>query len=142
MCGLLLFFALECHAAGVHTLFQHFLVGREYGNVHLGILVSCGGRLLVFGQSALDGFKVFKLQFGVDNFLIAYGIYASVYVCDVFVVETTQYMYHGICLADVAKKLIAQSFAFGCALNKACNVYDFACSGHNSTRVYNLGEAR
>ena len=111
MCGLLLLFAFECHVAGVHSLLQHLLVGRQYGNIQLGILVSCCRSLLVFGQSGLDGFEVFQLQFGVDYFFIAYGIDGSVYVCDVLVVETTQYMYHGIGLADVSQELISQSFA-------------------------------
>ncbi len=59
--GLLLVLVVEGHRAGVLSLVEHFLIGVEHVDQHLGVLVARGGYLLLLGQLALDGLQVLEL---------------------------------------------------------------------------------
>ena len=104
---------------------------------YLGILViSDGCNLLLLCQSALDGFKVLQLQFCVDDFLVAYWVYRTVNMGYVVILETAQNMYDCICLADVAKKLVAKSFTLTCAFHESGDIHNLTCCGHYSSWMY------
>ena len=142
MSVVLLLLRLELHGACVLALLQHLLVGFEHGYCHLGVLVVANGcylRLLL--QLALYGFEVLELQLGVDYFLVFYGIDAGTALAhDVVVVEAAQNVYDGVGLADVAEELVAQTFALACALDESGYVYYLARCGHDTARMYYLGE--
>ncbi len=54
-------------------------------------------------------------------------------MCDIVVIEATENMDYGIGLADIGKKLIAESFALRSALDKTGNVYNLYRSRNNGT---------
>jgi hypothetical protein len=56
-------------------------------------------------------------------------------VYHVIVVEATEYVDDGVCLADIREELISKSFAFACALDQSCNIYNFN-SGWDDTTLW------
>ena len=139
MSDFLLVFCFKGHGTCGFSLFQSILVLHEYVISLFGSFVStCLSLFLYFLYTAFDCFQVFQLKFIVDNFLIADGVYASVYVCHVIIVEATKYMDDCVCFADIGKELVSQSFAFACTFHQSGDVYDFYCCRNNSLGVYQL----
>ena len=82
------------------------------------------------------------MQLVVDDFLVAHRVDASVHVCHVFIVETTQHMDDSIRFTNVREEFVTQSFAFAGTLYESGNVHDFHRSGHDASRMYQFGELR
>ena len=82
------------------------------------------------------------MEFGVDDFLVAYGIYAAVNVHHVAIVEAAEHVDDGIGLADISQELIAQAFALGCALHEARNIDNLHRGGDDAARMDEFGEPR
>ena len=139
-CGVLLFLAVKLNHACVLALFEHFLVCLEHPYFYFCLLVSGGCHLLLPAQASLYGLEVLQLQLGVDDFLVAYRVYAAVNVSDVVVVEAAQHVYDGVGFAYVSEELVAQTFALAGTLYESGNVHNLAGCGHNASRMYNLGE--
>ena len=138
----MLVFCLEFYDAGVLALLKHVFIGMEHSGFYLGLLVAGSGSLLGFGQSALNGLQILQLQFGVDDFLVAYGVDGAVHVGDVLVLETAQHVDDSVRLADVSEKLIAQTFALRGSLHQSGNIHDFTCCRHYASWVYQFGQPR
>ena len=133
---------VEFHGAGRKPLFQHRLVLQEQLHGALGLLVAArGGLLLGLGEPVLDGFEILQLQFGVDDALVAHGVYRAVDVGDVAVVEAPQDVDDRIRVADVAQKFVAQTFALRGALHEARDVDDFDRRRDHALGVVDLREA-
>ena len=62
---------------------------------------------LYFLDTAFDGFQVFQLKFVINDFFVADGIYASVYVCHIVVIEATEYVDNCVCFTDIGKELVS-----------------------------------
>ena len=108
---------------GVAELFASGEAGLGFGTTHTG----CLG----FGGEALfDGVEILQDQFGFDDFNVADRIYGTVHVHDVFVVEAADDFHDGFAFTDVREELVAEAFALGGALYKACNIHKF-CNGGN-----------
>ena len=48
-----------------------------------------------------------QLKFVVNDFFVADGIYASVYVCHIVVIEATEYVDNCVCFTDIGKELVS-----------------------------------
>ena len=59
---------------------------------------------------------------------------------DIAVVEAAQYVDDGVALADVAQKLITQSFTFAGAFHQSGNIDNIAYGGHDTSRMNDFGE--
>ena len=139
--GCLLFLLrVEFHGACVLSLLQGCLISLEHTHFHLGVFVSCLCHLLLLAQSRLYGLQVFELQLGVDYLLVAHGVYRSVHVCDVVVVETAQHVDDGVGLTDVSEEFVSESFALACSLHESGDVYYLAGSGNDASRMNYLGK--
>ena len=86
--------------------------------------------------------EVFELQLGVDDFFVANRVYTSVDVHHIAVVETAQHVDDGVGLADVAEKLVAESFTLRGALHQTRDVYDFYRRGNDFCRLHQRGQRR
>jgi len=139
---LLLFFALECYRASILTLLQHLFVCQQHIYQYLCILVVAkGSNLLILLKLRLNGLKVFKLKFGIDDALVFDRIYShTAFANDVVVFEATDYMDYSVTLTDVTKEFVAKTFALACALYQSGNVYNLASSRNNTSRMYYLCE--
>ena len=132
--------AVKLHGACVLALFEHFLVGFHHCHLHLGILVAGAGHLLFFHEFAFNSLKVFELQLGVNDFLVAYRVNGAVYVGDIVVVEAAQHVDDGVCFTNVSQELVAQSLALAGAFYQSGDVYNLACGGHNAARMHDFGK--
>ena len=79
-------------------------------------------------DTALDCFQIFNLKVCVDDILVANRIDTPVNMRHVVIVETSEYMYDGIGITDIAQEFVAQSFAFRGAFHQAGDVDYFYCS--------------
>ena len=139
MCDLLLVFRLERNGAGTFTLFQCFLIFAKYFISDFSLLVTaCLSLFLHFGNTAVNGFQVFDLQFGVNDFLVANRIDTAVHMNNIVVIEATQYMQDCICFANIGKEFVSQPFSFAGAFYKAGDVYDFHRSRDNTLGMFDF----
>ena len=140
--GCVLFlFGLECHGARRLTLFQGVFILREHFVFHFCPLVAAHfGYLFHALQAVFHRFQVFQLQLRVNDFLVAHGIHRPIDVHDVRVVEATQHVDDGVRFADVAQELVAQSLALAGTFHQSCDVHDFACGGHDASRMHDFGQ--
>ena len=100
--GGLLFLRVELHGAGAFALEQGGAVGAEHVVLGLGVLVPADLCHFLYALDAcLYGLQIFQLQFGVYDFLVAYGVYRAVDVDYVAVVEAAEHVNDGVGLADV-----------------------------------------
>ena len=67
---------------------------------------------------------------------VADRIYTSVYVCHVIVVEATEYMDNSVCLTDIGKELVSQSFTLTCTFYQSGDIYDFYGCRNNPLGMY------
>jgi hypothetical protein len=91
-------------------------------------------------DACVDGFEVFELELGVDDFFVADRVDRAVDVDYVRIVETAKYVKDGVSLADVCEEFIAETFAFRCAFYETCDVDDFDCSRYDALRIDEFGE--
>ena len=80
------------------------------------------------------------MQFRVDYFLVANGIYAAVNMHYSVVIEATKHVNDGVALANVGEELISQAFALAGTLHKSGYIYDVADCRHNATWVHEFGQ--
>ena len=59
---------------------------------------------------------------------------------DILIFEASQHVDDGISLADVAEKLVAQTFALACTFHQSGDVYNLAGGRHDASRMYYLGK--
>ena len=85
-------------------------------------------------------FQILQLEFGVDDFLVAHRIHATIYVHHVAVVETAQHVDDGISFADVAQELIAQTFSFGCTFHQTSDVDNLHGGGDDFRCLHQFGK--
>ena len=101
--ALLLIIVLWYYGAGALSLFQCIFVTEQEFVFHFCQFVAT---YFCYFFHALDAvfycIEVFELEFGINDFLVAYRIHASVHVNDIAIIETTQHMNNGVALADVA----------------------------------------
>ena len=129
-------FRFELYRACRFALLQCLFVAHQYIIGLFSCFVTSGLCLLLYAlDTAFDGFQVFQLEFGINDFLVAYRIYRTVYVGHVFIIEATQHVDDGICFADVRQELVAQSFALAGTLHQSGDVYDFYGSRHDASRM-------
>ena len=123
------------------ALEQGFAVGHEYFVFDLGIFIAADLCNFLHALNAVfNGFKVFQLQLGVNDFLVAHGVNATVYVYHVTVVEAAEHVDDGIGFADVTQELVAQPFAFRSAFHKSGDVDNFDRGGDDASGVYQFGQ--
>lgn len=109
--------------------------------MYLSLLVATGLRLFLHARdAALDGLKVFQLQFVVDDFLVAHRVYRAIDMHHVRVIETTQHVDYGIGLTDVCQELVAETLAFRRAFNQSGNVDNLDRGGHDALRIDDSGK--
>ena len=105
----------------------------------LGLFVAaCLGLFLHFGDATFDGFEVFDLEFGVDDFFIAHRVYLAIYMHDVVVVEAAQDMENCIGFADIGQEFVTQPFALAGTFHQAGDVDDFDGCRDHSLRMFNF----
>src|SRR5690606_19099208 len=74
------------------TGFQALFDLQKDGFLFLGFLISGLGGPLHFFQFLVHRLQILQLQFYVDGLLIPYGVYRTVYMHNVLVIKTAQYM--------------------------------------------------
>ena len=88
----------------------------------------------------VDGFEVFELQFGINDFLIGHRIYGHAALAhDIIIVEAADDMDDGVALTDVSKEFIAQTFALARTFHEAGDVDNLAGGRHDATRMHDFG---
>ena len=109
--------------------------------MQLGLLVAtCGSLLLHFLYALFYGFEVLDLQLGIDNLLVAHGVYGTVYVGHIIIVEAAEHVDDGVSLTDIGQKLVAQSLALARTLHEAGNINNLHSGGYDTSRMYQLGQ--
>ena len=81
--------------------------------------------LFHFVDTSLEVLHIREYKLHVYGFEISCGIDASLDVDNIVVVEAAQNMDHRIDIADMRKKFISESFAFGCAAHQPRNIDEF-----------------
>lgn len=123
--GDFLFFGGEVEGDGWLAVVE---VGGEFaedGGLGNGGFVAAFGVFGAAGNAVLNGFQVGEDEFCGDSFYVADGVDGAGDVVDVWIVKTANDLDDGVNLADVAEEFVAQSFALGCALDEASDVYEF-----------------
>ena len=111
--------------------------------VHVGRLDLLAAQILLqLRQRVLDGLQVGEDELGVDGVDVVGRIDLAVDVDDVVVFEGAYDLADRVGLADVGEELVAQAFAFGGALDDACDVDEGDGCRHDLLGVHELGEHR
>ena len=105
------------------------------------ILILCFAWTLC-GLCRDDGLQVGEDELGVDGVDVVGRIDLAVDVDDVVVFEGAYDLADRVGLADVGEELVAQAFAFGGALDDACDVDEGDGCRHDLLGVHELGEHR
>ena len=92
-------------------------------------------------NAALDGLEILDQQLIVDDLLVADGIHRAVDMGYIIVVEATQHVDNGICLADIGQKLVAEAFAFASAFDQSGDVDDLHRGRNDASRIAHLDKA-
>ena len=90
--------------------------------------------------AALQAFHVGDHQLGLDRVGIADGIDAALDVHHVGVFETAQHIGDGVDFADVAEKLVAETFALGGAAHEPGDVDERQPRRNGSSRARDLAQ--
>ncbi len=111
--------------------------------VHVGRLDLLAAQILLqLRQRVLDGLQIGEDELGVDGVDVVGRIDLAVDVDDVVVFEGAYDLADRVGLADVGEELVAQAFAFGGALDDACDVDEGDGCRHDLLGVHELGEHR
>ena len=111
--------------------------------VHVGRLDLLAAQILLqLRQRVLDGLQVGEDELGVDGVDVVGRVDLAVDVDDVVVFEGAYDLADRVGLADVGEELVAQAFAFGGALDDACDVDEGDGCRHDLLGVHELGEHR
>ncbi len=107
--------------------------------MHLRRLVAAGLRLLLSARhAALYRLQVLDLQLVVDDFLVAHRVDTAVDMRDIVIVKTAQHMEYGICLADIGKKLVAQTLSLARTFHKAGDIDNLHRGRNHAARIAHL----
>ena len=140
--AVLLVLRVEGHDTRILALIEHFLVRFQHRRLDFRVLVACRSRFFRLCKATFDGFKVFQLQFGVDDFLVANRVNRTIDVRDVVVLETAQHVDNRVGFADVSEEFVAQSLALRRTFHETRNIDDFAGRRHDSPRMHQLRQLR
>ena len=134
-------FGVELHAASILTFEQSFFNGRKHLIFHLCVFVATHLSDFLYALDAvLHRFQILQLEFGVDDFLVAHRIHATIYVYHVAVVKTAQHVDDGISFADVAQELVAQSFTFRGTFHQTSDVDNLHGGGDDFRRLHQFSK--
>ena len=81
------------------------------------------GCLCRLGNSSLQNLQIRKDQFQIDCLNITYRIDLSIYMDNIRIFKTTNYMDNRIHLTNIRQKLVTKTFTFGSALYQTCNIH-------------------
>ncbi len=132
--GHLLFLGIFGHdrTAGF-SLLQHLTVTEQQRKEFPGLLVSPGGgHFLHLLDAVFHRFQVFDLEFGIDDFLVADGVYGAVHMDDIVVVKAAEHMQDGVGFTDVGQELVAQPLAPGGTLHQTGDIDNLHGGGNGA----------
>ena len=117
-------------AGGLAALQPGSQLGKPRG-LGSGSLVAGLGSLLLATQTVADNLQIRQDQLQINGVNVADGVNALRLVDvlnhmdDVVIVKAAHNVDNGVALADMPQKLVAQTRALACALDKTCNVNKF-----------------
>ena len=133
----------ENDTAGILTFQQGFANGGEHCIFQLRVLIVPNlGDFFHTLDAIFNRLEVFELQLRVDDFFVANRVYTSVDVHYVAVVKTAQHVENGVGLADIAEKLVAESFALRGAFHQPRDVDNFDRGGNDFCGLHQRGQRR
>jgi len=97
-------------------LLQHGVLGLGFG------IAACFGGALYLGVALLDGVEIGEEELGVDDVHVVERVDAACDVDDFGIVEAADDVADGVGGADVAEKLVAETFALASAFDEAGDV--------------------
>ena len=62
---------------------------------------------LYFLNTAFYCFEVLQLKLCINDFFVAYRIYTTVDMGNIFIIKTTQYMKNCVCFTDICQEFIS-----------------------------------
>ena len=128
---------VQNNSTGRKSFFQSSLIKMQDLNLTFSHRVSpCHCPFLLFLQTVFNCFKVFQLQFRINNLFITYRVNATIHMDNIIVVKTTQHMNNSICFTDIRQKFISQSLTFTSSLHQSGNIYNFNYGRYNILRLY------
>src|SRR5690606_3537208 len=132
--------AVEVQRAYVFSFQQCFAAPGDRGDFLLDLGVTALGSLLEPLKFFLHRFEILKLQLRVDDLLIGHGIYPTVDVDNVVVVEAPDDVYDSVNLPDVGQELVPKAFAFAGPFYKAGDINKGDGSGYNPLGLHNISQ--
>ena len=127
--------------AGTLSLEQSITVSLQHIQFHTGLLVTSHAcSLLHLLHAALHSLQVLQLQFGIYYLLVPHGVYTSIHMHDVAIVETPEHMDDGITLTYVGQELVAQSFTLTGTFHQSCDVHDITHGWHYTPWMHQFGQ--
>ncbi len=131
----------QLDSAKILSIHQGVLVAQEEIEQLLGIGILTAYRLLLALINALlHRLKILDLELSINNALVADGVYRTIDMSDVLVIETTEDVNDSISLTNIGKELIAEALTFTCALDETGYVHNLDSGRDNLLRVLNLIE--
>src|ERR1700730_14902126 len=106
----------------------------DQGSLSLCLLVTYPDLLLHTIESFLKGHQVGQDQFRIDYLDVPNRIDRSAHMVDIPVLETANYLNDGIHLADVAEKLVAQTFTLTSTGHQSGDVDELDRRRHRADR--------
>ena len=94
-----------------------------------------------FVVTLLNGFDVGENKFEIDYSDISYRVHGVFHVRNVFVLEASHNVNDRVHLSYVRKEFVSESFAFGRALYKPCDIDEFYACRRNFFAVIKRGES-
>ena len=137
----LFFFVVEVHAANRSGLIKLLLAFFQYQQQSLGLLITPGFcKLGDFGNLLFHIGEISKCELGLNGLDICQRIDSAADMHDIVILKTAHHMNDGIGLANIGKKLIAQSLAFTGTCHQACDVNKLHRRRKDPLRAHNAGQ--
>ena len=112
------------------ALLERFLVAeQEVGELPCLLVAGLSG-LVGFHESGAYGLEILYLELEVDDFLVSYGVYRTVHMHHVRIVEASEHVQYRVALPDVGEELVAEPLSVAGALDESRDV-DYVDRGGN-----------
>ena len=123
-------------------IFQEILNASQERQLHRGLLVAAFDQLLGTVHTLFHRLQIRQTKLGIDDVNIAQRINSAFHMSNVRILEAAHHLSHGIHLANMSQKLVAQAFAFRRALDQTGDVHKTHSRRQNALRAVNRRQLR
>jgi len=133
VCDHIFFFGCHIHEGGNLPFLEVNLESCIDIFTSLGLLISCTDFFCIVTDTLVEGLKICKYEFEINDFDITFCIDGAIYMMDILILKISDDLEDCIDIADMREKLVSESFSFARSLDESCDINKLdGCRDHFS----------